>query len=56
MFEQVKNEVVGALVPDYLKTMYSMKDLASCEAPTLTFVEHLVKLILPDKKITIGEP
>lgn len=55
MFEQIKVEV-GSIVPDYLKTIYSMKSLASCEQPTTDFILKLAQLILPNKTFTIGDP
>ena len=56
MFEKVKNEIVWTLVPDYLKVLGAATDRESCENSTTNFIQRLAKLLLPDKKIRIGEP
>jgi len=56
MFDQIKQEVILTLIPDFVKTMYGFQNLAGCEHPTTTFIEKLAGLLLPGKLVSIGEP
>lgn len=56
LFEKAKNEIVWTLIPDYLKILGAAIDRESCENPTIILIQKLAKLILPEKKVRIGEP
>ncbi len=56
MFDQIKNEVLGSLIPDYSKILYGIHNLAGCEQHTITFIQKLAGLLLPDKQVSFGEP
>ena len=56
MFDQIKSQVIGVLLPDYQKTIHNITSLAACEVPTSEFIVKLAKMLLPDKAVSIGEP
>jgi hypothetical protein len=51
MFDQIKQDVLLTLIPDFVKTMYGVQNLAGCEMPTTTFIEKLARVFLPDKLV-----
>ena len=56
MFDKVMLEVLHSLIPEYVKTIQGVHNLAGCELPTTTFIENLARLLLPDKLVSVGEP
>lgn len=56
MFDQIKQEVLYTLIPNYVKTLCDVHNLAGCETPTVFFMEKLAGLLLPDKLLLNGEP
>jgi hypothetical protein len=55
LFENIRNQVIGVLLPDYQKTIHGVNSLAQCETPTQDFISKLAKIFLPEKAVTIGE-
>ena len=56
MFDQIKQEVLYTLIPNYVKTLCDVHNLAGCETPRVLFMEKLAGLLLPDKLLFNGEP
>ena len=54
MFDQIKYEVLGSLIPDYSKTLYGIHNLAGCEQHTTSFIKKLASLLLPDMNVLFG--
>jgi hypothetical protein len=45
-FESLKSEILGQLVPGFMKTLFECSDLKSLKAPTTQFIRQLSKKVL----------
>ena len=55
MFEDVKTEVVGDLVPEYIKWLNGVGDWESFQQATEGFITVLASRALPTKKVIIRD-
>ena len=56
MIDELKREVIGILMPDYLMKLHELKSLEACKAATTSFIVELSRLFLPNKAIVFEEP
>ena len=55
MFYQMRQDVLYRLIPEYIKTVLGVENLAGCELPTTTLIQKLVEHMLPNKLVSFTE-
>lgn len=54
-FYHMKQDVLYTMLPQYVKSMQSVDNIAQCEQPTIGIIQKLVEFMLPDKIVSFSE-